>query len=1121
MEDTNNPVWSGSPSFSFGQTLPLPPVFTQTPSQSSTEADSPTLQVQASDPNGASLTYGAVNLPPGLVMSSSGAVSGTIDYSAAEESGGSYGVTVVAVDSLGASATEFFNWFVAGKNRAPILANPGNQTNAEGDGPWIQLTAFDLDGDKLTYSATGLPPGASLDNFGLISGTLSYTPTVGGSYNVTVKASDGTDTTSQSFTWAVTKGPPSVAYPGKQTNAEKDVVNLQIVATDPHGSNLTYSAAGLPPGLSINAATGKITGTIGANASANSPYTVTVSASNGTLSASKDFVWTVKHVKVEKPADKTNATGDTVNVGVQAVDNDGDTLTYSATGLPPGLSIDPGTGVISGTVAANASGAPYTPTVTASDGTTSDSQTFTWTITHSVNQPPVLTNPGNQTNTEDDKVGVQVVATDPENDPLTFGASGLPPGLAIDPPTGVIYGTPDDSAVAGSPWVVTVTASDGQALVTQSFNWTITGPSLTAMPGAVTATEGALIHDATVATFTNANVGNQEDFNDFDATIDWGDGSPLDTGVITGSGGSYTVLGTHTYAEAGTYTVHVTVSDETLATVSSNTTATIGEAAITATGVPVVELRGSTAPVPVATFTDANPLDHMPYVAVINWGDGSTTTTTYVSALNGQGIVYGSHGYYQHGSYGITVTIMDGSTVLASASSTSTIGEIYYGLPTSLSAASFTDNSMGAEVGDYTATINWGDGASSSGVVSGANGVFMVTSLPVTHTYAWPGQYTVSVTVVGKEGGSPTTATYTVWVIPRPLITFTAPVYATADQPTDGTAPISLVVEPNPGGGPAGSPTISWGDGTSSTGSLSGGGGLFALTGVHTYAVDIGTYAVSAVLAFNPAQIVPVLTNALVVIDRALKTLPRTGVQDGAMGKFKWAVTVPDAFASKIHATFSFEPSDKNPATTITFMQGVLERTLDGKAFYGNAAADKEWYAALSTDKTKANQVDVIKPENDPYYGAEWNGTNWVAEATPAGEPTWTLGAGDPKKLIAFTSDGPQTGQARKGKGVFRAQYEMAAFSVDTQQILGVITWGFQVPDNAKGPIALLNANVADYSLNASATYKGLIAQANGDAKKDPKGINGVMEHAQLDGKPKVSKPITDKMDLKGTSALP
>jgi hypothetical protein len=1113
MEDTNNPVWSGSPSFSFGQTLPLPPVFTQTPSQSSAEAASPTLQVQASDPNGASLTYGAVNLPPGLVMSSSGAVSGTIDYAAAEESGGSYGVTVVAVDSLGASASESFTWSVSDTDRAPTLSNPGSQTDAEEDGPWVQLAASDVDGDPLTYSATNLPPGATIDpDTGLISGMIADTAAAGSPYNTTVTVSDGTLTASQSFSWSVTNGPPSVTYPGNQTNAQGDTVSLQISASDPHNATLSYGATGLPPGLAIDSASGLISGTISSTAASGSPYAVTVSASNGTLSASKDFVWTVTHVRVVNPGAQTNATGDTVSLPIQAVDHDGDSLTYSATGLPPGLSINGSTGVITGTVSGSASGTPYTTTVTASDGANSDSQNFTWTITHAADQGPTLTNPGNQSNNEDDKVALELAATDPEGDPLTYSATGLPPGLSIDAPSGVIYGTPEDSAVMGSPYSVTVTASDGQASDSQTFTWTVTGPSLTATAATVTATEGTKLQNATVATFTNANVGNQEDFADYTATIDWGDGTPLDTGVITGTAGSYTVLGTHTYADAGTYTVHVTASDEYLATATVNSTATVGDVGITATGVPVVELRGSTAPVPVATFTDTNQLDFMPYVAVINWGDGSSTTTTYTSALNGQGIVYGSHGYYQHGSYAITVTVMDGSTVLATASSTATVGDIYYGLATSLSVASFTDSSMGAEASDYTATINWGDGGSSPGVVSGSNGVFMVTSLPITHTYAWPGQYSVSVTVVGKEGGSPTTATYTVWVIPRPLSLYTAPVYATTDTPTDPNAPIALVVEPNPGGGPAGSPTISWGDGTSSTGSLSGGGGLFALTGSHTYTVDVGTYAVSATLAFNPAQVIPLVTPAQVKAKKDVKVDPKADEKDGAMGKLKWSITAPNPLGKGVTAKFSFEPTAKNPGTTIVFLQCNLLSVVGATPRYADPA---EWYEKLSTDKTKGNQIDVTKGETDPYYGAMWN-KKWVPEAAyPKG-----IGAGAPKKAIAEVGDKPNEPLARAGKGIYKETYETAAFCIDTQQILGVITWGDEIPDNAKDPTVIKYSTAGDFSLNASKDFKALVAKANGDDKKDPKGVNGVMEHAQLDGSPKVSKPKTDKMDLKGTSAL-
>ena len=73
---------------------------------------------------------------------------------------------------------------------------------------------------------------------------------------------------------------PVVTNPGAKTNTEGNTVSLQIVANNSDGSSLTYSAAGLPPGLSINSTTGLITGTVGTTFSQHGPYSVTVSATN-------------------------------------------------------------------------------------------------------------------------------------------------------------------------------------------------------------------------------------------------------------------------------------------------------------------------------------------------------------------------------------------------------------------------------------------------------------------------------------------------------------------------------------------------------------------------------------------------------------------------------------------------------------------------------------------------------------------------------------------------------------------------------------------------------------------------------------------------------------------------
>ena len=51
-----------------------------------------------------------------------------------------------------------------------------------------------------------------------------------------------------------------LANPGAQSNAEGDLVGLQLNASDPDGNVLTFSASGLPLGLNINAATGLVRG---------------------------------------------------------------------------------------------------------------------------------------------------------------------------------------------------------------------------------------------------------------------------------------------------------------------------------------------------------------------------------------------------------------------------------------------------------------------------------------------------------------------------------------------------------------------------------------------------------------------------------------------------------------------------------------------------------------------------------------------------------------------------------------------------------------------------------------------------------------------------------------------
>lgn len=158
-----------------------------------------------------------------------------------------------------------------------------------------------------------------------------------------------------------------------------------------------------------------------------------------------------------------------VSLGVPASDPNNDTLTFYATGLPSGLSIDSLTGVVSGTTTTEGI---YNPTVHVTDGQATDSTTFTWEI-GPPNQGPVFTDPGPQIGGLDDAVNVPIEAIDPEDDPITFSATGLPPGLSINPATGIVTGTYTTMGTFES----TITATDGDVPTDLAVTWTVGHPT--------------------------------------------------------------------------------------------------------------------------------------------------------------------------------------------------------------------------------------------------------------------------------------------------------------------------------------------------------------------------------------------------------------------------------------------------------------------------------------------------------------------------------------------------------------------------------------------------------------------------------------------------------------------
>jgi hypothetical protein len=187
--------------------------------------------------------------------------------------------------------TTFDGDFSGSDNNKVSIFSPGTQTTPVGGPVYLQMQGEDTCTGSLSYKASGLPAGLSISS---TTGVISGTAKTAGTSSVTVTGTDSTGPTgSASFTWNVgtTTNTVTVTNPGSQTGAVGTAASLQIAATDSaSGQTLTYSATGLPAGLSISSTTGLISGT--PTTAATSSVTVTATDTTG-ASGSATFSWTI------------------------------------------------------------------------------------------------------------------------------------------------------------------------------------------------------------------------------------------------------------------------------------------------------------------------------------------------------------------------------------------------------------------------------------------------------------------------------------------------------------------------------------------------------------------------------------------------------------------------------------------------------------------------------------------------------------------------------------------------------------------------------------------------------------------------------------------------------------
>ena len=474
-----------------------PPTTTGISNQTATVGQAFSLDVAPafSDPNGDALTFSASGLPGGLslsgsVISGTPSASGVSSVTVTATDPGSLsvstsftitvspasvtttapfaitGVTTISCTPVANRINITFNPQYAGLNGQPIsfqVANELSPTTASG--PYtLQLYA---DNPVITLRAiqTGTP------------GEVSF------SYNWLAACNGVNPPTNQAPT---TTGIANQNAPVGQAFS----LNVASSFSDPEGQTLTFSASGLPGGLSLSGST--ISGT----PSASGVSTVTVTATDpGSLSVSTSFTITVNPASVTTTAPFA-ITGVTTNSCTPVANRINLTFTPQYAGLngqPISFRVDNELSPTTAPGPYSLSLYPDNPVITlraTQTGTPGEvSFSYNWlaacnSVNPPTNQAPTTTGIANQNATVGQGFNLNVASSfsDPNGDALTFSASGLPSGLSLSGST--ISGTPSASGVSS----VTVTATDpGSLSVSTSFQITVNPASVVNAPFAITA----------------------------------------------------------------------------------------------------------------------------------------------------------------------------------------------------------------------------------------------------------------------------------------------------------------------------------------------------------------------------------------------------------------------------------------------------------------------------------------------------------------------------------------------------------------------------------------------------------------------------------------------------------
>ncbi len=726
----------------------------------------------------------AGGLPAGLTLNAStGAISGT-------PTAGGFGTANFAVTATAAtsgSATANYT-IVIGAQPVALTPATGTDLTAGTVGSAYSQTISASGGvGAFTYvvSSGAVPDGLSLN---ATTGTISGTPTASafGTANFTVTATAATSG-SASATYSIEVGaPPLVMTPANGTALSAGTVGASypgasISATGGLGSlSFSVTSGALPGGLTIDPASGAITGTPTAAALGTSTFTVTaVAATSGTTSASYTITVGAPPV-VLTPAAGTTLTGGMVGspyseTSISASGGVG-VISYAVTSgaLPSGLAIDPATGEISGTPTAAGFGtANFGVTATAA---TAGSATANYTIV--VGAPPVVITPASGTalaaGTVNSSYSDTSVSASGGAGAITFAvtAGSLPTGLTLNGSTGAIAGTPTEAALGTASFTLTATAATSGSS-SASYTIVVGAPAVVLTPATGTALSGGTVG----AVYSGATISASGGVGTFSYAVTSG---ALPTGLsLDASTGAIT--GTPTVPALGTASFTVTATAATSGSAAANYSITIA-----APPVVLTPPGGALATGVVGAFYSDASISASGGVGTITYAVTAGTLPAGLTIDATTGAITGTPTATGFGTTNFTVT-----ATAATAGSTSAVYAITVGAPpvvlTPATGTALSPGMVGASYSDTSIVASGGVGAISYAVTGGTLPAGLTIdaatgAITGTPTAAGFGTTNLTVTATAATAGS-ASATYSI-TIGAPALVLTP---ATGTALTAGT----------------------------------------------------------------------------------------------------------------------------------------------------------------------------------------------------------------------------------------------------------------------------------------------------------------------------------------------